>query len=236
MPSLRERLAMAKSRSPISSSARLAASAIARQRVSAARPLPLRSSRSRRWCCPSRSRRRRRACRSCRRAAATAGPWARCRASCAARPSRRAPAPSASSTAASAASADGARSFDAASCTRPSSWNTCGCRRTSFSTTWRSESSTVNSPGLGRDLREEDAFEDVIADLFPRASHVAALDRVDHLVRLFEHERRQRLERLLAIPRTAVRRSQRAHDRDELVELCAGVRHSSPFVGFVGTW
>ena len=45
---------------------------------------------------------------------------------------------------------------------------------------------------LGCDLREEHALEDVIADLLAQRVHVAALDRVDHFVRFFEHEMRQR--------------------------------------------
>ena len=74
---------------------------------------------------------------------------------------------------------------------------------------------------LGRDLCEEHPFEDVVADLLTQRVHVAALDGVDHFVRFFEHEMRQRFERLLAIPRTAVRRPQRPHDVHQLLECLA---------------
>ena len=59
-------------------------------------------------------------------------------------------------------------------------------------------------PALGRELREEYALEDVVAYLLAQRAHVAALDRVDHFVRFLEHEMRQRVERLIAIPRTAL--------------------------------
>ena len=91
---------------------------------------------------------------------------------------------------------------------------------------------------LGGHLREEHPLEDVVADLLLQRRRVATLDGIDHLVGLFEHERRERLERLLAIPWTAFRRSQRAHDRHELLERCLAwsrdiCRPSTVFVLFV---
>ena len=87
----------------------------------------------------------------------------------------------------------------------------------------RSESVTVKCPSSARDLREEHAFEDQVADLAAQRVGVAAVDRVEHLVRLLEHEAAQRLERLLAIPRAALRAAQPRHDVDEGLEGGAGV-------------
>src|SRR5687768_10718577 len=46
-------------------------------------------------------------------------------------------------------------------------------------------------PALRSNLREKDTFENVVADLLAQRVCVAALDRVDHLVRLFEHVMRK---------------------------------------------
>ena len=94
-------------------------------------------------------------------------------------------------------------------------------------------------PVVGCDLREEDAFEDAGRRSRRAARRVAAVDRVEHLVRLLEHEAAQRLERLLAIPGTAVRAAQPRHDVDERLELAprtgAGrVGHGAPRVLRVG--
>ena len=74
---------------------------------------------------------------------------------------------------------------------------------------------------LGRDLCEEDPLENVIADLLTQRVHVSTLNGVDHFVCFFEHEMRQRIERLIAIPRTAVGRPQRPHDVHQLLECLA---------------
>ena len=47
---------------------------------------------------------------------------------------------------------------------------------------------------VGRDLREEHALEEQIADLAAQRVVVAAIDRVEHFVRFLQHERPQRLE------------------------------------------
>ena len=57
---------------------------------------------------------------------------------------------------------------------------------------------------FGGDLRKEYTFEDVVANLFFERRRVGALDRVDYLVGFFEHERREGVERLLAIPGTSL--------------------------------
>ncbi len=72
------------------------------------------------------------------------------------------------------------------------------------------------------DLRQEDALEEEVADLAAQGVVIAAVDRVEHLVGLLEHERSQRLERLLAIPRAAVRPAKRPHDVDEALKLAPG--------------
>src|SRR6185436_12654919 len=72
------------------------------------------------------------------------------------------------------------------------------------------------------DLREQYALEDVIANLLAESRHVPALDRVDDFMRFFEHELRQRLERLLPIPRTAGWASQQRHNFDQALKLGLG--------------
>ena len=128
----------------------------------------------------------------------------------------------------SAAVADGARSFDSASCTRPSSRKTCGWRRTSLSETDREGVGDGECPHVGGHLREEHALEDVVADLFAQRREIAALDRIDDLVGLLEHVLAERLQRLLAVPRASLGRAQRGHDLDEAGELGSGVRHVFP--------
>ena len=61
------------------------------------------------------------------------------------------------------------------------------------------------APLVGLDLRQEHPLEQQVADLAAQGLVIAVVDRVEHLVGLFEHEPAQRLNRLLAIPRTAVR-------------------------------
>ena len=61
-------------------------------------------------------------------------------------------------------------------------------------------------------LRQEDRFEQEVAELLAELRRRAALDRFEHLVGLLEDERTQRRGRLLAVPRTAVGSPQSAHD------------------------
>ena len=71
---------------------------------------------------------------------------------------------------------------------------------------------------IGADLRQEYALEDQIADFSLERVGIAAIDRVEHFVRLLEHERAQRLQRLLAIPWATVRSAEPRHDVDEHLE------------------
>ena len=72
--------------------------------------------------------------------------------------------------------------------------------------------------GLLGNLRQEHRLVEEVAELFAQAVEVLAIERVEQLVGLFEHERPQRLQRLLAVPWTAARRAQRPHDADQVVE------------------
>ena len=78
------------------------------------------------------------------------------------------------------------------------------------------------APLVGLDLRQEDALEEQVADLAAQRVVIGAVDRVEHLVGFFEHERPQRLNRLLAIPRAAAGPAQPRHDVDEALELAPG--------------
>ena len=73
--------------------------------------------------------------------------------------------------------------------------------------------------GLGLELREEHRLEDEVAELLAERRVIVAIDGLDHLVGFLEHKRLQRVDRLLAIPRTAVRSAQRGHGLDEAVEF-----------------
>ena len=75
--------------------------------------------------------------------------------------------------------------------------------------------------GLFGDLRQEDRLVEEVAELFAQPVEVLAVERVEQLVGLFEHEGPQRLQRLLAIPGAAAGRTQCAHDADQLVECGA---------------
>ena len=70
--------------------------------------------------------------------------------------------------------------------------------------------------------REKHGFEQEIAELLAQRVEVAAIERVEQLVGFLEHERPQRGERLLAIPRAAVGSAQRAHDVHEAIETASG--------------
>ena len=75
--------------------------------------------------------------------------------------------------------------------------------------------------GFLADARQEHGLEQEVAELFAEVRRLAALDRLEHLVGFLEHERTQRGVRLLAVPRAAIRRAQRAHDLDETLESLA---------------
>ena len=73
--------------------------------------------------------------------------------------------------------------------------------------------------GLGLELREKHRLEHEIAELLAQRGVIVRVDRLEHLVGFLEHERLQRVDGLLAIPRTAVGPAQRGHDLDEAGEL-----------------
>ena len=64
-------------------------------------------------------------------------------------------------------------------------------------------------------------LEQEIAELFTQAVEILAVERVEQLVGLLEHEGPERPQRLLAIPWTAVRAAQRPHDPDKSIEARA---------------
>ena len=77
-------------------------------------------------------------------------------------------------------------------------------------------------PGLRFELREEHRLEHEVAELLRQGRVIVAIDSLEHFVRLFEHERLQRVDRLLAIPRTPLGSAKRGHDLDEAGELASG--------------
>src|SRR5687768_7754032 len=83
------------------------------------------------------------------------------------------------------------------------------------------------------DLGQKDRLEQKVAQLLAKLRGAAAVNGLEDLVGFLEHERTQRRLRLLAIPRTAVRGSQRSHDLDQAVETIARPHFAS---GSGRTW
>src|SRR5437762_14127822 len=84
-------------------------------------------------------------------------------------------------------------------------------------------------PRFGIDLREKHRLEDKIPQLFGEGGMIVPVDGIEHLVGLLEHERLQRIDGLLAIPRAAVRTAKPGHDLDEAIEflhlvICSSIR------------
>ena len=63
-----------------------------------------------------------------------------------------------------------------------------------------------------------DRHEHEVAELFTERGVIARVDRLEQFVGFFEHERLQRVDRLLAIPRAAVGPTKSGHDVDEACE------------------
>jgi hypothetical protein len=61
----------------------------------------------------------------------------------------------------------------------------------------------------------KDDLQQQVTQLLAQIGRVAAIDRVDHFVRLFDHVIAQARQRLLAVPRAPVGRQQALHDRHE---------------------
>ncbi len=77
-------------------------------------------------------------------------------------------------------------------------------------------------PGLRFELGQEHRLEHEVPELLAQRRMVVRVDCLDHLVALFEHERLQRVNRLLAIPGAAVGAPQRGHNPDQARELVGG--------------
>src|SRR5262249_44766234 len=68
----------------------------------------------------------------------------------------------------------------------------------------------------------KDDLKQQITELVPERRHVAARDRVGHLIGLLDRIRRDRRKILLPVPRaTALRIAQSRHDREQTVERTA---------------
>ena len=89
---------------------------------------------------------------------------------------------------------------------------------------------------VGRDLREKDTLEDMIADLLAERSEIPSLDRLDDFIRFLQHELAQRLKRLLAIPRTPSRRSEDRHDVNQTSEPLRGGQRRHGELGSLVIW
>jgi len=88
--------------------------------------------------------------------------------------------------------------------------------------------------GLAAELRDEHRLEDHIAELLADARPVALIQRVEQLARLFQHERAQCGEGLLAVPRTPLGTAQDPHDVDEVIEVGAGGTGHGRMLSFEG--
>jgi hypothetical protein len=77
-----------------------------------------------------------------------------------------------------------------------------------------------------RDLGKENTLEEEIAHLLFQRAQIVTFNRLEHFVRFFEHERRERLQRLFAVPGAAFWRAQRSHDVDKSRKPISGrLRH-----------
>jgi hypothetical protein len=90
-------------------------------------------------------------------------------------------------------------------------------------------------PGLRTELCDEHGFEQEIAQLFFESGHVVRLDRVQQFAGFLENVRAKRLQRLLAIPRTAIRAAQPMHDGNQAIESGAGRERHARMLSF-GVW
>ena len=72
---------------------------------------------------------------------------------------------------------------------------------------------------LRLELGEKDGLEHEVAQLFAERRVIVPVDGIEHFVGLLEHERLQRIDGLLAIPRTALRAAKRGHNLDEAIEF-----------------
>jgi hypothetical protein len=71
---------------------------------------------------------------------------------------------------------------------------------------------------FGRDLGEQDPFEDEVPDLVAERPAIVGVDGVKHLVGFFENERTEGLEGLLAVPGASIRRAQGRNEFDQALE------------------
>src|SRR5437879_6212761 len=83
---------------------------------------------------------------------------------------------------------------------------------------------------FARQLGDEHRLQQKIAELLGQRGAVVAVDGVDDLVRFLDHERFETRQRLLAVPRTAVRAAEGLHELYELVERT--LRHGSILSGW----
>ncbi len=79
-------------------------------------------------------------------------------------------------------------------------------------------------PRFLRHLRIEQNLQEQIPQLVGKVRPVLALDRVQHLIRLFQRVFADRCKRLLAIPRATARAPQPRHDRHSLSKQLARTR------------
>ena len=79
-------------------------------------------------------------------------------------------------------------------------------------------------PALRLELRHEHRLEQEVAELLADGGVIVRVDRLQHFVGFLEHERLEAVDRLLAIPRAAIWRTQARDDVDEALEFggCCG--------------
>jgi hypothetical protein len=76
----------------------------------------------------------------------------------------------------------------------------------------------VERPLFAGDLGDEHRLQKEVAELFGQSGAIVAVDGVDYLVRLLDHERFQRGQGLFSVPGTALRPAQSGHELHELFE------------------
>ena len=97
-------------------------------------------------------------------------------------------------------------------------------------------SDVVDVPALvlGCHLGVEDHLQEQVTELVPGRVGVAAVDRVEQLVRFLQEMTRERLVGLLSVPRAPVRPAQACHHLHEVQESAALLGRGNRAVGDVG--
>jgi len=78
---------------------------------------------------------------------------------------------------------------------------------------------------LAGHLRIKYGLQQKIAKFFGEVGPVAAINGIQHFIRLFQRVRLNGIERLFAVPGAAIRAAQASHNRNKLLKFISGGEH-----------